>query len=320
MEKDRIFLSDALQGMKQLPDNSIQCCVTSPPYWKARDYNIDGQYGMEASPALYVQQLVAVFNEVKRVLKPNGTLWLNVADVYWTDAHRKGRNGHHNPKYKKPGQSNASIDVQDSIFDNLKAKDLIGIPWILAFALRNAGWHLRQDIIWHKPNAMPERVVDRCAKSHEYLFLFSKSARYLFNPKAIREPAAYDGRKDTICKGSPKYRGQNITFSGNAHPRWQLDDNGLFVRNKRSVWSIPLKPFSGPHVAPFPEQLPLTCIIAGTDEGDTVLDPFMGAGTTAIAAKRLKRYFIGLELNPQSISIAEKRLLDSFGLFQKGMY
>lgn len=292
MEVNKIIIGDALAGLKLLNDESVQCCITSPPYWGHRDYGVVGQYGQENTPQAYVQKLVAVFNQVKRVLKTDGTVWLNLSDAYKVI-----------PTSKSGKKS------------TLKVKDLIGIPWMVAFALRKSGWYLRQDIIWNKPNPMPEKASDRCSKGHEYIFLLSKSPKYYFDSKIIREPAAYDGRKALFSKGSPKYLNANIPFSGKAHPRWQRNCAGEFVRNKRSVWTIPLKSYKGAHCATFPAQLPTLCLLAGSREGDIILDPFMGAGTTAIAAMAYNRNYIGFELNPEYAKIAKMRISEQSGLF-----
>lgn len=318
MELNTIYCNDALQGLMTLPDACIQTCTTSPPYYKLRDYGIEGQYGLEDTPELYVNNLVAVFNEVKRVLKPDGTLWLNLGDAYWGSG-KAGKKTAYKARHKEFGKP-STRPVQfgpptTGKHEEIKPKDLIGIPWMVAFGLRKAGWFLRQDIIWYKPNAMPESTTDRCTKSHEYIFLLSKSGKYFFDRKAVREAAAYDGRKDILSKGSPKYRAANVGSLSRPHLRWQQDENGNFLKNKRSVWIIPLKPFMGAHFASFPEAVPSVCIRAGSKEGDVVLDPFMGAGTTALAAKSLNRNFIGIELNPDYITIAKKRLLDRFGIF-----
>ncbi|MDR2272004.1 MAG: site-specific DNA-methyltransferase [Sphingobacterium sp.] len=321
MELNRIVLGDALERLKELPDECIQMCVTSPPYYKLRDYGVDGQYGQEQTPEMYIRRLVTLFNEVKRVLKPSGTLWLNLGDSYWRSCRANKRKGYMRGR-KAPtgfGKPIACMDtVSKGIHSDLKNKDLIGLPWTVAFELRKAGWYLRQDIIWFKPNAMPESTTDRCSKCHEYIFLLSKSTKYYFNYKAIQESAAYDGRKVLINKGSPKYGKASQGSLSRSHNRWQRDDMGNFVRNKRSVWVINLKPFMGGHYASFPETIPAICIKASSKEGDIVLDPFMGAGTTAVAAKTLYRSYYGIEINPEYINIAVRRLHDIFGLFYPG--
>lgn len=337
LETNRIYHGDCLSILKTLPDNSIDCCVTSPPYYGLRDYGVNGQIGLEETPQEYINKLVQVFHEVKRILKIEGTLWLNIGDSYC-------------------GSGNKEI----------KHKDLIGIPWMLAFALRTDGWYLRQDIIWHKPNAMPESVKDRCTKSHEYIFLLSKSPKYYFDYQAIQEEAKYkddsraeegrieyDGKRSkgldkhvqngfygfqkktvNIRFGGSKY-GDNYdphyaTKSGNAwtpqtkyknlqydgqtnntmHERRAegLEDETYIVRNKRDVWSVTTKPFKEAHFATFPEDLIEPCILAGCREGGVVLDPFFGSGTTGKVADSFNRKWIGIELNEEYINIAYKRI------------
>jgi len=313
-----IFNTCCLQGLKNLPDSSIDCCVTSPPYYGLRDYGCDGQLGLEETPEEYIYRLVDVFREVQRVLCDNGTLWLNIGDSYAGSGRGKG------DVNKKGIQQKASF-VGDFIkpyrIDGYKNKDLIGIPWMLAFALRNSGWYLRQDIIWHKPNPMPESVTDRCTKSHEYIFLFSKLPKYFFDDKAIMEHATYDGRKDTVRKGSKKYAQEGATGLGiqtmaiNERERWRSNENGDFVRNKRSVWTVCTASEKEAHFACFPQKLIVDCIRAGCPEGGTVLDPFMGSGTTAVVARKLNRNYVGFELNADYVKIAERKLKRELGIF-----
>lgn len=286
---------DCLEGLKLLDDKSIDCCVTSPPYYGLRDYGVDGQIGLENTLEEYIKNLVIVFREVKRVLKDEGTLWLNLGDSY-------------------AGSGKGQVPA------SLKPKDLMGVPWRVAFALQEDGWYLRQDIIWAKPNPMPESVKDRCTKSHEYIFLLSKNRKYYFDYEAIEEPANYDGRKDTLLKGSPKYEkcvvpGQaGHSMAAKGHERWKKNERGEYVRNKRSVWTIPTKPFKEAHFATYPPDLIKPCILAGCPVGGIVLDPFMGSGTTAQVALELQRNFIGFELNPKYIEIAEKYRLNKIQL------
>ena len=270
LELNKIYNMDCLEGLKQLPDNSINCCVTSPPYWGLRDYGVDGQLGLEPTPEEYVANLVEVFREVKRVLRDDGTLWLNLGDSY-ASVHTGGQKspkstvGSNMPGVQEIRQPKARPQEY-----GLKDKDLVGIPWRVAFALQADGWYLRQDIIWHKPNPMPESVKDRCTKAHEYIFLLSKSRHYYYDHEAIKEPAAYDGRKDTFLKGSPKYKkgvvpGQvEHSMAAKGHERWKKNERGEYVRNKRSVWTIPTKPFKEAHFAVFPPDLIKPCILAGT--------------------------------------------------------
>jgi len=298
---------DALSVLKTMPDQSINTCVTSPPYWGLRDYGVDGQLGLEPTPEEYVANLVEVFREVKRVLRNDGTLWLNLGDSYagnCSQASNNGRAGFGNPRERLVNRKGKG----------LKPKDLVGIPWMVAFALRADGWYLRSDIIWHKPNAMPESVKDRPTKAHEYIFLLSKSQHYYYDHEAIKEPAAYDGRKDTLLKGSPKYKkgvvpGQVAhSMAAKGHERWKKNERGEYVRNKRSVWTVPTRPFPEAHFAVYPPDLIKPCILAGCPVGGTVLDPFAGSGTTLLVAMQHHRKSIGIELNPEYIEIAKRRL------------
>jgi len=307
LELNKIYNMNCLEGLKQLDDNSINCCVTSPPYWGLRDYGVEGQFGLESTPEEYVAKMVEVFREVKRVLRDDGTLWLNLGDSYSGNCSQASNNG-------RAGFGNARERLVNRKGEGLKPKDLVGIPWMVAFALRADGWYLRQDIIWHKPNAMPESVTDRCTKAHEYIFLLAKSDRYYYDHEAIKEPAAYDGRKDTLLKGSPKYEkgvvpGQaEHSMAAKGHERWKKNERGEYVRNKRSVWTIPTKPFKEAHFAVFPPALIEPCILAGCPAGGVVLDPFMGSGTTGMVAAMYQRNFIGFELNPEYCKMAEKRI------------
>lgn len=282
----KILQGDCLETLKTLPDCSVQCCVTSPPYYGLRDYGVDGQIGLEETPEIYVNKLVEVFREVRRVLKDDGTVWLNLGDSY--AGSNNGSNDHreqgasisrNDNKYQgqKPGfdfgrQGKTSTVSKlergrGSISGNgLKPKDLIGIPWMVAFALRADGWWLRSDIIWAKPNPMPESVTDRCTKSHEYIFLLTKSARYYYDYIAIQEPAAYDGRKDEQFKGSEKYKDSGQTFAEQGHPRWNKNADGLRVRNKRDVWTVVTKSYREAHFATYNPDLIEPCILAGSSE------------------------------------------------------
>ena len=284
--------------------------------WGLRDYGVEGQLGLESTPEEYVAKMVEVFREVKRVLRNDGTLWLNLGDSYANNA-QAGDKVFGNPEFNKNRPSRQSTKtVKKVVPKGLKPKDLVGIPWMVAFALRADGWYLRQDIIWHKPNPVPESVTDRCTKAHEYIFLLSKSRHYYYDHEAIKEPAAYDGRKDTLLKGSPKYEkgvvpGQvEHSMAAKGHERWKKNENGEYVRNKRSVWTIPTKPFKEAHFATFPEKLIEPCISAGCPEGGIVLDPFMGSGTTGLVAKQQNKNYIGFEINNDYCDIANKRIHD----------
>lgn len=292
MVTDKIIQGDCIDVLKTLPDSIVNTCITSPPYFGLRDYGVEGQIGLEESPEEYTQKLVDVFHELKRVLKDDGTLWLNLGDSY---------------------ASNGGVNRPNTLTDILKPKDLIGIPWRVAFALQQDGWYLRQDIIWHKPNPMPESVTDRCTKSHEYIFLLSKSARYYYDYEAVKIPASQAtlDRNRYGFKGA--FKGQ---FLGSPNEkRWQGGrpiETPEFSKdgkaNRRSVWTVATKPFSEAHFATFPEELINPCVLAGSPEGGLVYDPFMGAGTTAYVAKKLGRHFLGSELNPAYIEIANRRV------------
>jgi site-specific DNA-methyltransferase (adenine-specific) len=312
-----ILIGDVRERLKELPDQSVNCCVTSPPYWGLRDYGNDGQIGLEQTPDAFIAELVSVFSEVKRVLRDDGTLWLNIGDSY-----ASFRDGKATPDTTRGTSLGTLVDKgkasnrKASTFANtpIKHKDLVGIPWMLAFALRADGWYLRQDIIWHKPNPMPESVRDRCTKAHEYIFLMSKSPKYYFDSEAMKEPSTNLG-KTKIRFGGNKYGDsddpKHATKSGN-----EYTDTGF--RNKRSVWSVTTRPFKGAHFATFPPALIEPCILAGCPEGGTVLDPFFGAGTTGLVAQRHNRKWIGCELNPEYAAIAQARIESESTLFTIG--
>lgn len=318
--QNTIICGDALTTLRTMPENSVDCCVTSPPYYMLRNYGVDGQIGLEETPQLFIRRLTDVFREVKRVLKKEGTLWVTIGDSYNGSGKAVGVDfSKSNSIQKSNSHSQQTLATR---VKGLKPKDLIGIPFMLAFALREDGWYLRQDIIWHKPNPMPESVKDRCTKSHEYIFLLSKSSKYYFDYKAVMEKAAYDGRKDTWAKGSRKYAQKNATgltmqtFAAREHERWMCDEQGEFVRNKRSVWTVCTKPEQEAHFACFPQKLIENCIKAGCPENGIVLDPFMGSGTTAVVARKLGRNYIGIELNQEYVKIADKKLNMQLGLFK----
>ena len=314
MRTNIIYNKDCLAGLKDLPDNSIDCCVTSPPYFNLRDYGVEGQMGLEDTPEAYIQKLVCVFDEVHRILRPDGTLWVNIGDSY-AGSGKGGACYPDNAKKYKQGTNEGSIAIPATAkqYAGYKNKDLIGIPWMLAFALRSRGWYLRQDIIWAKPNPMPESVKDRCVRSHEYIFLFSKSHKYYFDSEAIREPAQTQGKS----MGTSRYGGKKYTATPNVFSRTKSGNayvnNGF--RTKRDVWIVPTRPFPGPHFAVFPESLIVNCILAGCPEGGVVLDPFMGSGTTAVVARKTNRRYVGFELNMSYIEIALARLRSELGLF-----
>jgi len=296
-------------------------CVTSPPYWGLRDYGVEGQLGLEETPEQYVERLVNIFSEVKRVLRDDGTLWLNIGDSYASNGIYIGKYTENNPEHKDLHTNDKERYPQKRKGfrggkNNIKPKDLIGIPWRVAFALQEDGWYLRNDIIWHKPNPMPESVKDRCTTSHEHIFLLAKSKKYYYDYEAILEPAAYDGRNDTKMKGSPKYEKGNFLASDNeqtvhsrGHERWpNRTKNGKRGKNKRDVWKVNTKPFPEAHFAVYPPDLIRPCIKAGCPDDGIVLDPFMGAGTTALVALQENKNFIGFELNKDYMNIAYKRI------------
>ena len=298
-----ILLGDCRERLRELADGSVNCCVTSPPYFGLRDYGHDGQIGLEATPDAFVGQLVEVFREVRRVLRDDGTLWLNLGDSY--NAQPGQRRSTDKPGAKQ-ATSIGSIGAPSRSVDGLKPKDLIGVPWRVAFALQADGWYLRQDIIWAKPNPMPESVTDRCTKSHEYLFLLAKSAKYYYDAEAIAEAGV--GRERYF--GSERYSegsGRNDSGSYNA--------DAAETRNKRSVWTVGTQPFREAHFATYPPALIEPCILAGCPEGGTVLDPFGGAGTTWLVADRLRRNAVLCELNPEYAEIARRRIADEQGMF-----
>jgi DNA modification methylase len=342
----QIIEGDCRDMLATLPAQSVHCCVTSPPYFGLRDYGVDGQIGLEPTPDQFIAELVAVFQEVRRVLRDDGTVWLNLGDSY--NNFRVSMNGQsvHNGEQRSKPAGRRAVD------HGLKEKDLIGIPWRVAFALQADGWYLRQDIIWHKPNPMPESVTDRCTKAHEYVFLLSKSARYFYDAAAIAEPASTDLRApdangSTISGGShgrsgnpqayPEherrvdrrgkggknaFRGQGADRDGEGGPanregRDMRDVGTGDTRNARSVWTIATQPFKEAHFATFPPDLAERCIKAGCPAGGTVLDPFGGAGTTGLVADRLQRNAVLIELNPAYADIARRRIEGDAPLFSE---
>ncbi|HIE5094757.1 site-specific DNA-methyltransferase [Stenotrophomonas maltophilia] len=313
-----IHVGDCLEGMRGMAAGAVQTCVTSPPYFGLRDYGHDGQIGLEQTPGEFVAKLVEVFREVRRVLRNDGTLWLNLGDSYANDGKWGGSSGGKHAS----GLHGATGIGRGKVSTGLKPKDLVGIPWRVAFALQEDGWFLRQDIIWAKPNPMPESVTDRCTKAHEYLFLLSKSQRYYFDAGAIREQAAHDpaagrnrwDRTDYDVPGQTPQKRRSRAAVPPRHAACGSTQDGLDAagrdgaRNKRSVWTVATRPFRDAHFATFPEQLIEPCILAGAPAGGVVLDPFMGAGTTAVVAERLGRQWLGCELNPEYAAIAQTRI------------
>ena len=308
--RDTILYGDCIASLKQF-DEQARMCVTSPPYYGLRNYgDEDEQIGQEDTPEQFIDNLVKVFREVRNVLTDDGTCWVNLGDSYYN--YRPGRG----QGLVKQTVSNTKQDLPDlcprrgNKLDGLKEKDLIGIPWMLAFALRADGWYLRQDIIWHKPNPMPESVKDRCTKAHEYIFLLSKNRKYYYDHEAIKEQAVGERWGGNTPINMNNTKDTNNQFSGLTRPRKMVYDK----RNKRSVWKVVTKPYKGAHFAVFPEELIEPCILAGSEKGDVVLDPFMGSGTTAIVAKTLGRNYIGCELHEDYGKLIKKRLNSkSFG-------
>lgn len=316
-----IIHCNVLDGI-DLPDQSVNCCVTSPPYWGLRDYGVPGQLGLEATPEAYVENMVQVFREIRRVLKDDGTLWLNLGDTFAANRGYQVADSKHRDVGNSVGMKAANLGI--------KPKNLIGIPWRVAFALQADGWYLRADIIWAKPNPMPESVKDRPTRSHEYIFLFSKQERYYYDWEAIQEPVTMlSGRAATFDRSgndvaehvipgqsasqhrarTDKQRGHGRRHAG-FNERWDAmpkDEQCGAMRNKRDVWTVATKPYSGAHFATFPESLIEPCILAGCPEGGTVLDPFLGSGTTGAVAQRLGRKWVGCELNPKYIELAKHR-------------
>ncbi|MBE27637.1 MAG: DNA adenine methylase [Euryarchaeota archaeon] len=302
--RDLILFGDCRETLP-LFDEPARMCVTSPPYYGLRDYGgEDDQVGLEETPEEYIENLVEVFSKVRDCLTDDGTLWLNIGDSYYNYRPGKGQ------ALSKQTVANTNQDLptrnprRGNALEGLKEKDLIGIPWMLAFALRADGWYLRQDIIWHKPNPMPESVKDRCTKAHEYIFLLSKNNKYYYDNEAIKEP--------TVTKDN-SIRARDITKLNNTPGRTKmsgLKTNNYDKRNKRSVWTVTTKPYKGAHFAVFPPDLIEPCILAGSEEGDLILDPFMGSGTTAMVAKTLGRDYIGCELHQEYGELIQKRIND----------
>jgi DNA modification methylase len=328
----QLYVGDVLDVLKQLPDQHVNCIVTSPPYWGLRDYGMEGQIGLEATPQEYVAKMVSVFAEARRILRDDGTLWLNLGDTY---ASNWGLGARRESSWWSTGSGSQEGkgwgEVQTALPPNqfrasgkgLKVKDLVAIPWETALALRDDGWYLRRDIIWSKPNPMPESVRDRCTTSHEYMFMFSKKQKYYYDADSIREPYHYDGRKVTKVvgrDGSVQHRnGERWPGIGKGHhaARAETSEHGHdetepmeigVGRNKRSVWEVAAEPYPDAHFATYPQALIEPCIKAGCPAGGTVLDPFMGSGTTALASRRLGRQCVGIELNPEYAALAARRL------------
>ena len=310
--RNRILEGDVIERLRDLPDESVHCVVTSPPYWNMRDYGVSGQLGLEATPEAFVEKMVQVFEDVRRVLRADGTLWLNLGDTY--AANRGTQPAPTNTRNKSGHTGGQRVG-------SLKSKDLVGIPWRVALALQDAGWWLRSEIIWHKTNAMPESCTDRPSRVHETVFLLAKSATYHYDADAIREPLR--PKTFTTFGHDHKAKAQDdgdFVKAANWSKRVQtrkprVDDDGNPVgANKKTVWPIAAQKFKEAHFATFPEALVEPCIKAGCPAGGIVLDPFFGSGTTGLVAKQLGRDFIGIELNPAYIAIAEDRLRSNIPL------
>lgn len=320
-----IHTGDCLEVLAGLPDESVQTCITSPPYWGLRDYGVPGQLGLEPTPEAYTASMVEIFREVRRVLRDDGTLWLNLGDTYNAYNHNRG------PSFKGANKNHHDLmptaDRQGLNAPGLKPKDLVGIPWRIAFALQADGWYLRSDIIWSKPNPMPESISDRPTKAHEYIFLLTKRQRYYYDLEAIKEPVTGNahGRGAGVNPkakvpsgwdtGPGDHRGrrgrypkskQNASFSASVV---DIVDE----RNKRSVWAVPTQPYPEAHFATYPEALILPCVLAGAAAGAIVFDPFTGSGTTAVVALKQGRRFVGIELNPEYVQMAERRIRGAVG-------
>lgn len=318
--------------LQTLPSESVDCCVTSPPYYQLRDYGCEGQIGLEKSVEEYIDKLVAVFREVRRVLKRDGTLWVNIADSYAGSGKAKGQT---TPFAKvqagNKGITQGNLNVTPKC--GCKQKDLLGVPWLLALALRNDGWYLRQDIIWQKPNPMPESVKDRCTKSHEYIFLLSKSRKYYFDTEAISEPAAEStlsriaqnvsaqhgseripGKTNGPMKAvKPRYGGKKYTEDPEVFNRTKSGTLYDYAprRNKRDVWTVTTKPFKGAHFATFPKDLIKPCVLAGSPRGGVILDPFAGSGTTGVVAAENGRKYVLIELSESYMEICKSRIREA---------
>ena len=322
---NQILQGDCLEVLKLIPDKSVNCCITSPPYYALRDYGVEGQLGLEKTPEEYVRKLVNVFREVRRILRDDGTLWLNLGDSYAGSGKGAWKNKKGQKETYVPDANSPQCKIPKTL-DNLKPKNLIGIPWRVAFALQADGWYLRQDIIWHKPNPMPESVRDRCTKAHEYIFLLSKSPKYYYDYESIMEDCVTNENRPfgAIREREYNYNSKHIEARNKLHKNLQdkgqpnhsfhenraegNPDKTYKKKNKRSVWTIAPKPFKESHFAVFPPTLVEPCLLAGCPENGIVLDPFIGSGTVAWVAKNYNRSYVGIEINPNYIKIAEDRI------------
>jgi len=315
---NRVIIGDCRETLRALPEATFQCCVTSPPYWLLRDYGHSSQIGIEPTPDAYVEALVGVFSLVRRVLKDDGTLWLNVGDSYAASC---GGGQGKNSKFLDREASRLGVreQKQSKVTGGLKPKDLCGIPWRLALALQADGWWLRSDVIWHKPNPMPESVTDRPTKAHEYVFMLAKSERYFYDADAIKEPGVDTGQPDAVVDANrDRRRDGTVPGKGEAHSEGTKSGGNLSAayaganwavrgRNARSVWTIPTQPYNGAHFATMPPRLAERCILAGSRVGTAVLDPFIGSGTVGVVAEGLGRRWLGCELNAEYETLIRKR-------------
>ena len=304
---DTVINKDVKRGLSCLPDNYIDMIITSPPYLGLRNYNVDGQIGQEKSPEEYTETLRSVFSACKRVLKDTGTLWLNLGDTYMSSGGPSRHHGYSDPKNKE-GRNIDFLEPQSFEHKTIKPKDLVGIPWRVALALQQDGWYLRSDIIWHKPNAMPESVQDRPTRDHEYIFLLSKNKKYYYDADSIREPHT---SLDDLKRRTNKMYSDNISKGGTGEQMLGRNREEFYHpkgRNKRTVWTIPTKPYPNSHFAVFPKDLVSLCVQAGCPEDGIVLDPFCGSGTTLEVAWEHNRHYVGIELNIDYIPLIQKRL------------
>ncbi|MDR2903085.1 MAG: site-specific DNA-methyltransferase [Clostridiales bacterium] len=308
MNGNKIICGDAVDILRTLPSKSVNCCITSPPYYGLRDYGVAGQIGREESPELYIARLVEVFREVKRVLRDDGTLWIVIADSYadWSYAKKIRFSSKH---------SIENVATHQEFRASIKPKDMIGIPWSLALALREDGWYLRSEVIWHKPNPVPESCRNRPTRSFEHVFLLSKDYHYYYDQDAVKEPIATGttARRKRAVSGNHKYADAAIGQPLQTFNRPRLNKSGENMalpdtRNLRDVWSVSVKPYHGAHFAVFPTELITPCILAGCPAGGTVIDPFFGSGSTGVSAATLGRRYIGIDINPEYCALAEERL------------
>lgn len=306
-----VIIGDNRRTLAHLPEKFVQTVVTSPPYFGLRDYGEDDQIGLESTPQDFIEQLCKVFDEVWRVLKDDGTLWVNLGDSYYPHGGSRGNKTPAGDSLRGRDNEYQPAPKFNTGDTNLKQKDLIGIPWRFAFAMQDRGWYLRSDIIWHKPNPMPESVTDRPTKSHEYIFLLTKLPKYYYDHEAIKEQALTEpSLRDKNAEGYQADYVKGDRFSEGARV---YGADGM--KNKRDVWSVPVRSYKEAHFATYPTELISPCILAGSKEGDTILDPFSGSGTTGEVALKNNRHYIGLELNPEYAKLSEKRLSQAIGMF-----